>query len=212
MDNFPPLLCIFYAEFDPIQGPIVVYQVPEEFIKTGGGSQSLPGSSTWAVDASSFASPTEALTSPVFITPRSGQPSRTSISVDDSNSQTKLDFDTISEYIIPKPELCGRLVTIYADDFKIIGLPVSIEDSNLYERNNFLFNLCFVFDKGAPTASYNQVIQKISRELRSIEVRAFILFINTAILNKFNRWKQTFYIEQIPNSRFLISWNNSFMI
>ena len=173
MDSFPPLRSIFYAEFDPVQGPIVVYQVPEGFVKSTGVPHSALTTSLSALDTA-VTSPTDV--SPAFFSPihtmlsQSRLSSTTGGAGDDKDDNAKLDFDAISEYIIPKPELCGRLVTLYADDYKIMGLPVLIEDSKLYERNNFLFNLCFVFDKNASTTCYNQVIQKIAREFRNMEV------------------------------------------
>eukprot|EP00842_Homolaphlyctis_polyrhiza_P004667 jgi/Hompol1/5200/HPOL_004228-RA len=85
-----------------------------------------------------------------------------------------LDFDSISEYIIPKTDLCNRLVTLSTPFYKIVGHPVLIENPK-YERNALLFNLCFVFDKDANTTCYEQVATKIARVLRSLEVESDFL-------------------------------------
>ena len=51
-----------------------------------------------------------------------------------------------------------------------MGYPVSIKDDK-YERNALLFNMCFVFEKEAETESYEQIVRKMARVLRSLEVR-----------------------------------------
>src|SRR5690348_11373622 len=71
-----------------------------------------------------------------------------------------IDFDSISEYIIPKPQLCGHLVNICTESYKVIGFPVIIND-NRYRRNFFMFNLSFVFDREADTSSYEPVVRKV---------------------------------------------------
>lgn len=99
--------------------------------------------------------------------------------------------------MIPKSSLCNRLgmgfrcrsslmrliVTISTTNYRIMGFPVSIQNTN-YERNGtfeignglsflaLLFNLCFVFDKTASIISYEQVVSKIARVLKSLEVRS----------------------------------------
>ncbi|KAJ3018989.1 Nitrogen permease regulator 2 [Thoreauomyces humboldtii] len=85
-----------------------------------------------------------------------------------------LDFDSISEYIIPKPALSNRLVTISTDKYKILSHPVTIINSK-YSRNALLFNLCFVFEKGAMTGVYEQVVRKLARILRALEVQSSFL-------------------------------------
>jgi hypothetical protein len=107
MSNFPPILAIFYSEFHPVQGPKVLYQVPEGFI-------------------------------------------------------TSVDFDSFSEYMIPKTALCNRFITFSTDTYKIMGYPVQINDSK-YKRNNLLFNFCFVFDKEVEVGCYQQIIVRDSR-------------------------------------------------
>ncbi|KAJ3173935.1 Nitrogen permease regulator 2 [Geranomyces variabilis] len=87
---------------------------------------------------------------------------------------TSLDFDSISEYIIPKPALSNRLVTISTPQYKILSHPVTIT-SQKYERNALLFNLCFVFEKNAQTTVYEQVVRKLARVLRSLEVQTAFL-------------------------------------
>ncbi|KAJ1344054.1 hypothetical protein BSLG_001194 [Batrachochytrium salamandrivorans] len=92
-----------------------------------------------------------------------------------SNPHLLLDFDAISDYIIPKSDLCNKIVTLSATPpYKIVGHPVLIEHPK-YERNAMLFNLCFVFDSTANTACYEQIVTKMARVLRSLEVESEFL-------------------------------------
>ncbi|KAI8620391.1 nitrogen permease regulator 2-domain-containing protein [Chytriomyces sp. MP71] len=130
--RFPAIRALFYSEFHPVQGPVVVFAVPEHSILTTGSHTHT----------------------------------------DDS---TTIHFDAISEYVIPKPRLCNRLVSVAATPTRIaVGHPVSIEDAR-YERNAFLFNLVFVFDTNAAIQPYEQVVRKMARVLRSLEMESNML-------------------------------------
>ena len=49
------------------------------------------------------------------------------------------DFDVIKNYVIPKPSLCNKLVTLKVDKYRVLGFPVNIYGSH-YARNSFGFN------------------------------------------------------------------------
>lgn len=49
---------------------------------------------------------------------------------------------------------------------KIIGYPVRIENPR-YERNAYMFNLCFVCDTWARTVQYEPVVKKLAEHLVS---------------------------------------------
>ncbi|KAJ3124947.1 Nitrogen permease regulator 2 [Nowakowskiella sp. JEL0407] len=89
--------------------------------------------------------------------------------------QFALDFDSISEYIIPKPNLCNQLLIFSTTSYKVLGFPVSIEDPK-YPRNELKFNLCFVFSQSSDTSAFNQVVRKLARVLRSLEVECEYIF------------------------------------
>ena len=95
-------------------------------------------------------------------------------------------FEALSEFLIPKPQLCGRLITwlgtshinyasahsLYSkyQRWTIMGFPVSIEDKK-YERNAYLFNCAFVFENLNESPScYELVVQKLAHSLRTLEV------------------------------------------
>lgn len=116
---------------------------------------------------------------------RAGSPSR-------ERTPTLLDFSPISEYVIPKKSLHGRLVSFRvqgawdeggmdgSDDeghddekheYRVIGLPMVLEGAaGRYKRNQFMWNLCFVFRASASVASFEPVVRKTARILRSAEV------------------------------------------
>ncbi len=60
---------------------------------------------------------------------------------------------------------------IYRNAFghKILGYPVSIKDSKKYQRNQLIFNLCFVFSDISRTTQYEPIIQKLARYLIDLE-------------------------------------------
>ena len=53
---------------------------------------------------------------------------------------------------------------------KILGYPVNITNSK-YKRNQFIFNVCFVFSDVSHTTQYEQVIQKLAHYLINLECK-----------------------------------------
>ncbi|KFH74041.1 hypothetical protein MVEG_01254 [Podila verticillata NRRL 6337] len=85
-----------------------------------------------------------------------------------SKTSPLVDFDSISEYLIPKVELCSKLVTISTPTCKVIGFPINLEHKK-FQRNALMFNLAFVFDKDAEISSYEPVVRKMARVLKALE-------------------------------------------
>ncbi|KAI8645679.1 nitrogen permease regulator 2 [Parasitella parasitica] len=101
-----------------------------------------------------------------------------SLTIDPTQSgKTLVDFEAISEYIIPKKQLYKRLVTICSNGYKVMGCPVVLHDHERYRhfRNEFRFNLCFVFEQGAESSSYEAVVRKMSRVLEGLELECNFL-------------------------------------
>ncbi|XP_072026942.1 GATOR1 complex protein NPRL2-like [Amphiura filiformis] len=80
-------------------------------------------------------------------------------------------FDTVHVYIITKPKLQNRLITVNALGKKIIGCPVSIKNAK-YSRNALVFNLCFVCDIQTDTVPYEPLIKKLASYLITFELES----------------------------------------
>jgi len=88
------------------------------------------------------------------------------------NFMEKEVFDTVASYIIPKPDLKGHLITVTTRDYKIVGCPVVMEDSKKYERNNLMFNLCFVCTAQSKTKPIEPVVRKLADYLTTLETES----------------------------------------
>ncbi|KAL2312546.1 Nitrogen permease regulator family protein [Schizosaccharomyces pombe] len=121
-DSFPPrLLAIFFALFDPLQGPIVACEAPAGSVtNVDGGKNCL------------------------------------------------LPFETISDYVIPKRELCNKTITVCTNHYQVIGHPISIIGSN-YERNALIFNMCMIFHEEEDSACYIPLVKRLARNLEVLE-------------------------------------------
>ncbi|NXA33337.1 NPRL2 protein, partial [Eudromia elegans] len=78
-------------------------------------------------------------------------------------------FDTIQVYVITKPELQNKLITVTAMEKKLIGCPVCIEHKK-YSRNALLFNLGFVCDARAKACALEPIVKKLAGYLTTLEV------------------------------------------
>lgn len=85
-----------------------------------------------------------------------------------------INFDSIKNYIIPKPQLCHRLLTFKYGNYRIVSYPVAINNS-LYARNYFRFNLVFVFQYDCQTSPYEPAIMRLGKMFRSFEEQSQIL-------------------------------------
>lgn len=163
-DGFMPIVAIFYAVFHPTEGTKIVHQVPENCIK------SLPSSIPFTklnsnddLDKDGLLDDDKDRTVDVEMTTLPGA------------GETLFDFDTVKNYVIPKPQLCNRLVSFKIGTYKVIGYPVNLENSK-YARNSFNFNFCFVFDYSmCDTTPFELAIQRIGRMFSALEEQSFTL-------------------------------------
>lgn len=79
-----------------------------------------------------------------------------------------IEMDSISEYIIPKSQLCNRVISVCNSGYRIIGHPVRVEGAH-YERNAFIFNCCIVFDDSDDISVYIPMVRRLARVLKSME-------------------------------------------
>ncbi|XP_073707294.1 GATOR1 complex protein NPRL2 [Garra rufa] len=80
-------------------------------------------------------------------------------------------FDTVQVYIITKPELQNKLITVTAMEKKLIGCPVCIEHKK-YSRNALLFNLGLVCDARTKTCALEPIVKKLSVYLTTLELES----------------------------------------
>ena len=52
---------------------------------------------------------------------------------------------------------------------RICGFPIFI-DHEKYNRNQYIFNICFIFNQNTNTCSYEAVVKKLACDLRTLEV------------------------------------------
>ena len=80
------------------------------------------------------------------------------------------DFSSVSEFIIPKKEMCNQILSFLAPSgYRIVGHPVHITDEK-YARNCLIYNLAFVFHESAEIGSYNSVIRRLAMTFKQLEV------------------------------------------
>lgn len=107
---------MFYTIFDPVAGPTIIHQVPEGSIATRLSTFPSKDNGTSPAPAKEAAVPLG--------------PSRTQNAIfkaadqERNSTQVLFDFSSILEFVIPKPELCGHLITKATRTSKILGFPV----------------------------------------------------------------------------------------
>lgn len=85
------------------------------------------------------------------------------------------DFHSIQNYLIPREELQQKLITVKVFGHKILGCPVHIKNPDIYSRNAFIFNVCFVFKPNANTSSYERVLKKLVQYFTVLEQESYYL-------------------------------------
>ncbi|PSS08552.1 hypothetical protein M430DRAFT_61729 [Amorphotheca resinae ATCC 22711] len=82
------------------------------------------------------------------------------------------DFETISEYIIPRQAFCNRYVTICEPEnkYRILGHPVCI-DNEKYKRNEFMFNFCIVIGTEVDKIPYEAVVRRLASTFTEMEIQ-----------------------------------------
>ncbi|KAJ7741526.1 NPR2-domain-containing protein [Mycena maculata] len=222
-DSFlPRIQSVFYAVFDVRQGPKIVYQVPEGLIAVPPPNvlTNIPPTSTPSTPSTDQFGPiqppsiTSRNSSTSLVSPIEARPASRSLYSPQkrSGSSTRIlfNFDDISKYVIPKSQLCGRLVTCSTKRHRIIGFPVQLKGK--YQRNYLRYNLCFVFERGADLSCYEPisvlVVRKVSRVLTACEEESeFLSSPNTspaihAILEQLYEDLNSYSETSIPIDRF----------
>ena len=106
------------AVFDPTLGPRVVHQIPEGSVAT---ALSTFPSRTPTPAALDPATPATTATTPPAPPPPAPPPGAETAPT--RANPVLFDFSSILDFVIPKPELCGHLITKATRTSKILGFP-----------------------------------------------------------------------------------------
>lgn len=93
--------------------------------------------------------------------------------VPEAGSEAEIDFDAISEYIIPRAAFRNRYITVRdpSGKFMVLGYPVNISDRK-YERNEFIFNFGIVVPDKTDTKPYEDVVRRLADTFREMEIQS----------------------------------------
>lgn len=96
-----------------------------------------------------------------------------------SLEESSIEFSDVQNFLIPKPQLCKRLITFIYKDYRIISYPLCLRKS-YYFRNMFWFNFVFVFKKNSKTVPYEPIIEKLGKLFQVLEEQSQILSMSSA--------------------------------
>ncbi|KAJ6125339.1 Nitrogen permease regulator 2 [Penicillium samsonianum] len=79
-----------------------------------------------------------------------------------------LTFSDVSFFVIPRQELCGNLLQVCTNGYRILGYPICMK-SVRYDRNEFIFNFCIVLAEEDDFTTYKSVVQKLADLMHGLE-------------------------------------------
>ncbi|OBA25016.1 nitrogen permease regulator 2 [Hanseniaspora valbyensis NRRL Y-1626] len=109
-----------------------------------------------------------------------------------------INFQDIQNYIIPKPQLCKKLLTLIYKDFRLISFPMYLKKP-YYFRNVFCFNFVFIFKNDSKTVPYEPIIEKLGKMFQILEEQSQILSMSCKDMIYFKSDEQHENIDEITN-------------
>eukprot|EP00035_Acanthoeca_spectabilis_P011167 m.196359 g.196359 ORF g.196359 m.196359 type:complete len:396 (-) comp15254_c0_seq1:2573-3760(-) len=82
---------------------------------------------------------------------------------------SKEQFGNVDKYLISKPELAGKVLTVRTERHRLVSCPIHIIGDR-YPRNYLLFNVAAVFAADVDVAPFEPVVRKLALALRSVEL------------------------------------------
>ncbi|KAK5787917.1 hypothetical protein VI817_010413 [Penicillium citrinum] len=79
-----------------------------------------------------------------------------------------LTFSDVSFFVIPRQELCGNLLQVCTNGYRILGYPICMKSAR-YDRNEFIFNFCIVLAEEDDFSTYRSVVQKLADLMHALE-------------------------------------------
>ncbi|EED16795.1 nitrogen permease regulator Npr2, putative [Talaromyces stipitatus ATCC 10500] len=83
-------------------------------------------------------------------------------------------FSDISFFVIPRQELCGNLLQVCTNGYRILGYPICMKSAQ-YDRNEFIFNFCFVLAEEEDFSKYKSIVQKLADLMHGLEEQSCFL-------------------------------------
>ncbi|KAI1934230.1 Nitrogen permease regulator 2 [Ophidiomyces ophidiicola] len=90
------------------------------------------------------------------------------------DTPTLFNFSDVSFFVIPRQELCGNLIHVCTNGYRILGSPVCIK-SDRYDRNEFIFNFCVVLTEEHEWGTFRPVVQKLADLMSELEEQSAFL-------------------------------------
>ncbi|KAJ6000527.1 Nitrogen permease regulator [Penicillium waksmanii] len=79
-----------------------------------------------------------------------------------------LPFSDVSFFVIPRQELCGNLLQVCTNGYRVLGYPICMKSAR-YDRNEFIFNFCIVLAEEDDFSTYRSVVQKLADLMHALE-------------------------------------------
>lgn len=80
----------------------------------------------------------------------------------------------VINYLIPKPDLQQKLITVNTCGKKVVGCPVCIDDDQ-YQRNQYMFNFGLILDNSHRSSPYIPLIKKLSAYMTELERESYFV-------------------------------------
>ncbi|KAJ5656920.1 Nitrogen permease regulator [Penicillium longicatenatum] len=85
-----------------------------------------------------------------------------------------LTFSDVSFFVIPRQELCGNLLQVCTNGYRILGYPICMKSAR-YDRNEFIFNFCLVLSEDDDFSTYKSVVRKLADLMHALEEQSGFL-------------------------------------
>lgn len=85
-----------------------------------------------------------------------------------SEVESCINFDEVRNYVIPKPPLCNKLLSLRVGQHRILGYPINIVGKE-YERNSFTFNIVVIVSSSASALCYESAVARVGKMAKVLE-------------------------------------------
>eukprot|EP00921_Rhytidocystis_pertsovi_P005859 GHVQ01010022.1.p1 GENE.GHVQ01010022.1~~GHVQ01010022.1.p1 ORF type:complete len:839 (-),score=91.20 GHVQ01010022.1:1096-3612(-) len=86
-----------------------------------------------------------------------------------------LKFRSISKYFFLHEDLNSQIISLRVGAYRVLGVPIKLENPKVYERNCFQFTLCLVVDTLADVTPFRAMAVQFGYIFRELEMKSFLL-------------------------------------